>query len=94
MQFPYPFRVNQVITFCVPGEKVSWINHSMGITTQQEITFTSGPEGGTEIASLVEIVGKNNPLSWPAEKIIGHVVQQALESIREFCDRESSVLRP
>src|ERR1051326_2660415 len=65
MKFPYPFRVKQVITFCIPGEKVTWINHSMGIATQQEITFTSTYSGETEIASLVDIVGNHNPFSWP-----------------------------
>lgn len=87
MRFPFPFTVKQVITSSTPGEKVSWINHSMGMTVEQEITFTALLSGETRIACHSEFVGKErSPLTWPMAKLLRHVVVQALDSIRDYCD--------
>src|SRR5215472_14331752 len=84
---PFPFIVRQVITSCVPGEKVTWINHSMGVATEQWITFESLPDDSTRISTWVEIMGSQNPFSWPIDKLVMHIIKGGLDSIQTFCDQ-------
>lgn len=54
-----PIRVtlDHVITICVPGEKVAWIDHAVGTTMEQWVTFEPQPNGGTLVSTWAEFTG-------------------------------------
>jgi hypothetical protein len=55
--FPIRITLDHVITSCVPAEKVSWIDHAIGITMEQWVFFDSLPDGGTQIRTWGEFTG-------------------------------------
>jgi hypothetical protein len=54
-----PLRVtlDHVITICVPGEKVAWIDHAVGTTMEQWVSFEGQPDGGTLVNTWAEFTG-------------------------------------
>jgi hypothetical protein len=54
-----PMRVtlDHVITLCIPGEKVAWIDHALGTTMEQWVLFEPQREGGTRVRTWAELTG-------------------------------------
>jgi hypothetical protein len=54
---PVSVTLDHVITTCVPGEKVAWIDHALGTTMEQWVVFEFEPGGGTLIRTWAELTG-------------------------------------
>lgn len=54
---PIGVTLDHVITVCVPGEKVAWIDHALGTTMEQWVFFEPDPEGGTCVRTWAEFTG-------------------------------------
>ena len=54
---PIGVTLDQVITVCVPAEKVAWIDHAVGTTMEQWVFFESRPGGGTRVHTWGELTG-------------------------------------
>lgn len=54
---PVSVTLDHVITLCVPGEKVAWIDHALGTTMEQWVFFESHPDGGTRVRTWAEFTG-------------------------------------
>ena len=54
---PIKITLTHVITLCVPGEKVAWIDHAIGTTMEQWVFFESEPRGGTHVRTWAEYTG-------------------------------------
>ena len=85
---PVRTMVDHVITLCAPAEYVAWIDHALGNTMEQWVTFQPQPEGGTRVHTWAEVVG-------PTTRIGGRPVREVLKSFVELwysrfcreCDR-------
>jgi len=54
---PLSLTLDHVITLCVPGEKVAWIDHALGTTMEQWVFFESLPGRGTRVRTWAEFTG-------------------------------------
>jgi len=48
--------IDHVITTCVPGKKVGWIDHAIGVAMAQWVSFEERPMEGTRVHTWGEIV--------------------------------------
>lgn len=63
LQKPIPAVIQSVITSLEPARRVSIINHSLGITADQIVTFSSFPSGTTRVTMSIEFVGESKELA-------------------------------
>ena len=56
---PVKAIVDHVITICAPGEQVAWIDHALGNTLVQWVTFETLPDARTRIHTWAELTGAN-----------------------------------
>jgi len=49
--------VDHVITMCSPGEQVAWIDHVLGNTMVQWVTFDTLSDGRTRVHTWAEVTG-------------------------------------
>jgi len=54
---PVGVTLDHVITMCVPGEKVAWIDHALGTTMEQWVFFKAAPDGGAQVRTWAEFTG-------------------------------------
>jgi len=54
---PIGVTLDQVITVCVPAEKVAWIDRAVGTIMEQWVFFESQPGGGTRVHTWGELTG-------------------------------------
>jgi hypothetical protein len=88
---PFKFTVTEVVVRHTPNEHVGFISHSMGVTIEHNVYFSSAPPGGTEIRVEIDVAG-------PIAFIFGFAVEPTLESItksqfaalKQRCECEAS----
>src|SRR5215472_11596764 len=54
---PIGVTLDHVITMCIPGERVAWIDHALGTTLEQWVIFQAQPDGGTLVHTWAEFTG-------------------------------------
>jgi hypothetical protein len=54
---PVKATVDHVITICSPPEQVAWIDHALGNTMEQWVTFEAQSDGRTRVHTWAEITG-------------------------------------
>jgi hypothetical protein len=59
---PVKAVVDHVITICTPTEQVAWIDHVLGNTMEQWVTFDTLPDGGTRVHTWAEITGSTRTI--------------------------------
>jgi len=79
--------VDHVITTCVPGKKVGWIDHAIGVAMAQWVTFEERQEGtcihtwGEVIHSGINIGGRT------VEELIASFTRTWYEAFRLACNQ-------
>ena len=63
LEKPLAAVILSVITSVDPPRRVSIINHSLGITADQIVTFYAFPSGTTRVTMMIEFVGQSNELA-------------------------------
>ncbi len=85
---PFSSKIEHVITSCVPGKRVGWIDHAMGAALAQWVTFEGMPQGGCSIHTWGDLVHSGRPIvGRPAEDLITGFTKVWYENFREFCDQ-------
>ena len=88
---PFTFDAYMLVTGVVPGERITWINHGVGVTVQQSTDLADAEGGGTIISTSAEFLGK--PLQqapWPfqAEEILRSFITNYYDALaQESCRR-------
>lgn len=54
---PIKATVDHVITICSPPEQIAWIDHTLGNTMEQWLTFEALADGRTRVHTWAEITG-------------------------------------
>ena len=82
LEKPIPGVIQSVVTSLEPPRRMSIINHSLGITADQIVTFSSFPTGTTRVTMSVEFVGESKELA-PKDLIgaIEFLTHDALDSM-------------
>lgn len=80
--------VDHVITICVPGRKVGWIDHAIGVAMAQWVTFEERPYEGTVIRTWGEVIHSGITIGGRSvEELIASFTRTWYETFRVACDQ-------
>jgi hypothetical protein len=92
--WPLPVTLDHVITLCVPGKKVAWIDHALGTTMEQWVFFESVP-GGTLVRTWAEFTGTITlPVAWKVKDVLLDFTRTWYTRYAAECDRVAASVRP
>ena len=63
LEKPLATVIQSVVTSVEPPRRISIINHALGITADQIVTFNTFPSGTTRVRMVIEFVGESNELA-------------------------------
>lgn len=88
---PVPTTVAAVVTAISAPRSVHLLNHALGVTAEQHVSFGPDLHGGTRIRMTMTLVGKSTELS-DAEllRAIEFVTHDALDSVAVLCRGNSA----
>lgn len=79
--------IDHVITTCVPGKKVGWIDHAIGVAMAQWVTFEERPQEGTVIHTWGEVMHAGiNIAGRTVEELLASFTRTWYESLRLACN--------
>jgi hypothetical protein len=85
---PFHAVIDHVITSCVPGKRVGWIDHAMGAAMAQWVSFESAPQGGTRIHTWGDLLHEGKPIAGrSAEELITSFTKVWYENFCATCDQ-------
>jgi hypothetical protein len=88
---PVQATISAVVTTCEPPRFVTLLNHALGITTEQQVTFASLPGAGTSVRMTMDFVGKSPDLSGDAvQQAIAFYTRDALDTMAALCEQWKS----
>jgi hypothetical protein len=80
--------IDHVITTCVPGKKVGWIDHAIGVAMAQWVTFEELPLEGTRVRTWGEIVHSGAKIGdSTVEELVATFTRTWYESFRVACNQ-------
>ena len=78
---PIKTTVSAVVTLCEPGVKVVLLNHALGITAQQLVTFTPLKDS-TRVTMIMDFIGEStSPVPFDVSASLQFFCQDALETM-------------
>jgi len=88
---PVAATISAVVTSISPPRAVSLLNHALGVTAEQLVSFGPDLKGGTRIRMVMNLVGKSPELSENAlNDAVTFIVKDALDTVIELCRRRAS----
>ncbi len=86
MVLPVRATIAAVVTAISPPRAVDLLNHALGVTAEQHVTFGPDLKGGTRIRMTMTLVGKSDELSESElQQAVAFVTHDALDSLVEHC---------
>ena len=83
--------VSGVVTAISPPRSISLINHALGITTEQHVSFGPDLKGGTRARMTMDLIGKSSELSEEAVlNAVTFVTRDALDTMAALCRQHPS----
>ncbi|MBZ5665529.1 MAG: SRPBCC family protein [Acidobacteriia bacterium] len=83
--------VSGVVTAISPPRAISLLNHALGITTEQHVSFGPDLKGGTRVRMTMDLVGTSSELSDNAVlAAVTFVTRDALDTMAALCQRRPS----
>ncbi|MGB2593125.1 MAG: hypothetical protein WBG02_10960 [Candidatus Acidiferrum sp.] len=80
--------IDHVITTCVPGKKVGWIDHAIGVAIAQWVTFEDRALEGTRVHTWGEIVHNGISIGGKTvEELLASFTRTWYESFRLACNQ-------
>src|SRR5208283_3822373 len=88
---PVQTTISAVVTSISPPRAISMINHALGVTVEQNVTFGPDLKGGTRVRITMAFVGKSPELSESEiQQALTFVAQDALDALAAHCRRSAS----
>ena len=82
LEKPLAAVIQSVVTSIEPPRRISIINHALGITADQIVTFNTSPSGMTRVLMMIESVGESKELAPQAVvDAINLLTRDALDSM-------------
>ncbi len=83
---PVRATISAVVTAISPPRSIDLLDHALGVTAEQHVSFGPDLRGGTRIRMSMELVGKSTELSdSDLEKTANFVTRDALDTVVEYC---------
>lgn len=88
---PIETTISAVVTSTSPPRAISLLNHALGVTAEQTVTFGPDLKGGTRVRMTMNLVGKSSELSEAAiHEAVTFLTRDALDSLVVFCHQGAS----
>ena len=88
---PVATTISAVVTSISPPRAISLLNHALGVTAEQHVSFGPELKGGTRIRMAMNLVGKSSELSDDAvHDAVYFIVKDALDTVTDLCRRRAS----
>jgi hypothetical protein len=85
---PTRATVSAVVTSASPPRAVSLLNHALGVTAEQNVSFGPDLKGGTSVRITMDFVGKSSELSGSVIRdAITFLTKDALDTMAALCQR-------
>ena len=85
---PVQATVTVVVTAISPPRSIDLINHGLGVTAEQHVSFGPDLRGGTRIRMTMTLVGKSDELSeTDLQQAATFVTHDSLDSVVAYCQR-------
>jgi hypothetical protein len=87
---PVPATVAAVVTSISPPRAIGLLNHGLGVTAEQNVSFGPDLKGGTRVRMITEFIGQSSDLSESAvQEAITFLTRDALDTVVELCWRNN-----
>jgi hypothetical protein len=88
---PVETTILAVVTSISPPRAISMLNHALGVTAEENVSFGPDLKGGTRVRVTAEFIGKPTGLSeGELHDAAILLVKDALDSMVELCQRRAS----
>jgi hypothetical protein len=88
---PVRATVSAVVTSISPPRAISLLNHALGVTAEQNVSFGPDLKGGTRVRMTMDFVGKPSESSENAvHEAVIFIVKDALDTLAVLCRRRAS----
>ncbi len=85
---PVETVITAVVTTCDPPHAVSVLNHGLGITADQHVTFRAASAQSTRVRMVVEALGTPREISEDqVQRAIEFLAHDALDTMVSSCER-------
>jgi hypothetical protein len=83
---PVSATIFAVVISLSPPRAISLLNHALGITVEQHVTFGPDLQGGTRVRVTMDAVGSSTELPESAiQEAIAFLAQDALDTVAALC---------
>jgi hypothetical protein len=83
---PFPITVTTLVSHCTPPYRVELINHCIGLTTTEWVSFERFATG-TLARMSIEVIGKSWALPESMiQKLVPDLLKESLDTLRESCE--------
>jgi hypothetical protein len=84
---PVAAAITSVVTICEPPHAVSVLNHGLGITADQQVTFRATSAEATAVRMVIEALGTPGEISEEElQRAIEFLAHDALDTIIPACE--------
>lgn len=84
---PVAAVVSALVNSCDPPNSISLLNHGLGITAEQQVTFARQPGDSTTVRMSVEALGISREISeTEVQRAIEFLIHDALDAIIPICE--------
>ncbi len=88
---PVPCTISTVVSSISPPRAISLLNHALGVTAEQNVSFGPDLKGGTRVRMTMDFVGTPSELSEKdLHEAVTFVVKDALDTMAALCRRRAS----
>jgi hypothetical protein len=88
---PVKTTISAVVTSISAPRAISLLNHALGVTAEQHVSFGPDLKGGTRVRMAMDLIGKSSELSEAAlHEAVTFLIKDALDSLVAFCQRGAS----
>ena len=85
---PTRTTISAVVTSISPPRAVGLLNHALGVTAEQHVSFGPDLKGGTRIRVTLTLVGKSTELSeGEVQELASSLTKDALDTVVALCER-------
>ncbi len=88
---PIQTTISAVVNSLSSPRAISLLNHALGITAEQNVTFGPDLKGGTRVRMTMELVGQSSELSEEAlHDAVKFLTHDALDTLVDLCRHRAS----
>ena len=88
INIPAKATISSVVTVCEAPHTVALLNHAVGVTAEQNVTFEVMPRESTRVRMTMDFVGKSDQLSdQEVRDAIVFITKDALDTMATLCQK-------